>query len=89
MGPNPSFRRGHCLRSNGDCLKVLSSFPNKNLFILRLGSIYRIYAITGKNKWLGGALFVVIAAELISGIFSTFWIGFGPRESLNNFFIHA
>ena len=31
---------------------------------------HRIYAVTGKNKWAGGSLSIVIATQLAFGIYS-------------------
>lgn len=42
----------------------------------------RIYAITRRNRLLGGALALVIAAEMCNGIFSIVWVGLGPLEPL-------
>ena len=59
---------------------------NKNEFRLRLSdSTHRIYAITGKNKLLGSALSLVIAAEVFFGMFATVWVGLGPCEPLEGF----
>lgn len=42
----------------------------------------RVYAITGKNKYLGGVLALVVVAEFCSDIFSIIWLGLGPLEAL-------
>ena len=89
MDSNPSFRRDHCLRPYSDRVKVLRFLLTGIEFMLRLGSAYRIYAITGKNKLIGGALALVVAAELCSGIFSTIWIGLGPCEFLSSFSVRV
>lgn len=84
MDPNPALRRDHCLRSHGDWVKVSRYSLNRNEFMLRSDLTYRIYAITGKNKSIGGSLALVITAELFYGIFSAVWIGLGPCESLDS-----
>jgi len=44
----------------------------------------RIYAVTEKNKWLVGALSVLIASQFCCGVFSTVWIGIRPLQALPN-----
>lgn len=46
-------------------------------------STYRIYAITRKNKLLGGTLALVIVIELCSGTFSIAWVALSERKSLS------
>jgi len=46
--------------------------------------VYRVYAVTGRNKVIGGALALVVAAQFSHGVFSAVWVALGPRKSLNN-----
>lgn len=40
----------------------------------------RIFAITGKNKYAGGLLALLVISEFIWGVFAMVWIGLGPLE---------
>ncbi|KAF9642340.1 hypothetical protein BDM02DRAFT_3124642 [Thelephora ganbajun] len=42
----------------------------------------RIYAITGRNKFLGGVFTFLIATQICSGIFSVVWIALHPLQPL-------
>ena len=46
--------------------------------------VYRVYAVTGRNKLIGGAFALAIAAQFCHGTFSIIWFAFGPRKSLNH-----
>ena len=40
--------------------------------------------MTGRNKWIGVILALLVAAQFCHGIFSIVWIALGPRKSLDN-----
>ena len=82
MDPYLPLGRRHCLRSNGNRVKVRLSPRYKRIYIEVSGGgfTYRVYVITGKNKLLGGALALVIVAELCSAMFSVVWFALGPCE---------
>ena len=46
--------------------------------------VYRVYAVTGRNKWIGIVLALLIAAQFCHGTFSIVWIALGPRKSLHH-----
>ena len=47
----------------------------------------RVHAVTGRNKLLRGAISVLIAAQLIVGIYFAVVDGTGPSELLNRLFV--
>ena len=50
---------------------------------------YRVYAMTEKNKLLGGTLAFLIAAHICFEIFSIIWVALRPRRSFFFFsFVH-
>ena len=50
---------------------------------------YRVYAVSGRNKWIGGALALTTVVQLVHGIFSVVWYARGPRKSLNHFAVRV
>ena len=46
--------------------------------------VHRVYAVTGQNKVIGGALALAIAAQFCHGAFSVIWVALGPRKSVNH-----
>ena len=49
----------------------------------------RVYAVTGRNRFLCGALCVLTAAQLCFGIYYTVMYSVLPCETLDSFFAHA
>ena len=45
--------------------------------------------MTGRNKWIGIVLALLVAAQFCHGIFSVVWIALGPRKSLDNLTIRV
>ena len=42
---------------------------------------FRVYAVTGRNKFIGGLLALLVFAQGCQGLFSVVWIGLFPRKS--------
>jgi len=50
---------------------------------------HRVYAVTGRNKWIGSALALTIFVQFCHGIFSVVWHARVPSKSLNHFTVRV
>ena len=48
---------------------------------------FRIHAVTNRNKWLGGALTIIVATQLCFGIYFTIGVARGPCKFLSRLFV--
>ena len=69
MVPIYTSKFGHNFLSNSDRVEVGTPSLDQNEFVLKSGC--RVYAVTGKNRWLCSPLVLLLAVELVAEIIVT------------------
>lgn len=68
MARGISYDSSYGSRGSDYYIKVWQSSTNEGVPMLSTSG-HRIYAVTGRNKWVGSALSSLIAAQLILGVY--------------------
>ena len=71
MGTARVLSRYHVFHSNDDRNEVWTSSSDWNEFVLKLVALFRVYAVTGKDRWLCSPLFLLIILQVTADMITT------------------